>query len=182
MRIKTGICEASFFRGLNSPLFGSNIILFGSLGRELSRFPEDGGRRAEPDISDRWNMPFRHFLYSKWDLHAQGGKKERSHSARPHEGDEGWQLSKDSADAATARAACRRKTVGRQGERKKRNRNRNRGSPVTGYFIPDFAMTGSPAGSFGMSRRGMKEPYGVFPRQIKERETKTNESRDTGRL
>ena len=46
-------------------------------------------------------------------------------SAGPHGGDEDWQLSKDSADAATA-------PVSRQGGRKKRNRNRNRGLPDTG--------------------------------------------------
>ena len=58
--------------------------------------------------------------------------------------DEDWQLSKDSADAATAGFPClhvwERKFVRRQRERKKRNQNRNRGS-LTTFFCSCIVPT-----------------------------------------
>ena len=56
------------------------------------------------------------------------GWNRSGYSARPQEGDEVWQLSKDSADAATAYIQ-----VSRKREKKKRNQNRNRDSLNTVY-------------------------------------------------
>ena len=61
-------------------------------------------------------------------------------------GDEDWQLSKDSADAATA-PCCNMKSAGvsRQRESKKRNQDRNRGSLVTMLHMISLLFLGREA-------------------------------------